>query len=244
MKNRTLTISLVFILMAFNYIKCTPKYKKNQTTHSKINRKARKTKHPVATLNKAIDTHTPKNQKELKTTTLMEETFKDAIAMAFIGFEDLKNSYDNVLAAFEYIGVEPTEDETIIDEKYIIGQKSVNGLRYFTARYENLGYEPQFISFELEPFHKAFDYAKKLITKFYPNLNEPCYESMNNNVAFKSKDGKYIISIDKITADNIDLDSMNPPRLLEDIDSVVISIRKNNNHHGNACADYPTHNSH
>ncbi|MGH1467861.1 MAG: hypothetical protein ACRBBP_03145 [Bdellovibrionales bacterium] len=235
-RNRILTISAVLILMAFNYVRCAPKHERVRITDPTVDVSVKEIVDQETSLTDAINNSSPEDQEALKEA-VVEKSFEDTIKIAFVGFKDAEKSYDNVLTAFQFLEVEPEEEETEIDEKYIIGNKSVNGLRYFTARYEDLGDIPKFVSFELEPFDGAFEYAKKLVQEFYPGIEEPCYDSVDNSVAFRDPDGEHIISIYEITADNIDLDSMNPPRLLEDIGSVAISIEKNDGHHGNACGD-------
>lgn len=225
-------IWLVLTVVIFlNYTQCSLKSSRERImvpkAHVDLNMDRQET-----SLTDAVNGRTEQEQEILKDL-LIKDIFKEIIGTGFIGFQDPKESIKNVYGVLKGLGFEPRAYATDIDEIYIKNEKSINGLRNILARYESAGENPVFLSFELEPFKNGFDYVKNLMKESYSNLPEPCLDSVDNSVAYK--DGDYVIAIYEITVDNIDLESMQPPRTLEDVGSISIAIEKSHEHYGDIC---------
>lgn len=233
---RTLTLASFAVLIAFNYIQCSPKHERPRVTDTRVDVGVKKIEDQATSFTDVVNSSDSEQKAELKEL-FVEKVFRKVIQESFVDFKSKNSSYERLFESLEEVGVEPVLESTEINEKYIFGDKSINGLRYFTARYEDFGETPKFFSFELEPLDGAFEYAVELVKEYYIGVEEPCFTSVDNSTAFRDEDGEHTIAIYEITEDNIDLDSMNPPRTLEDVGSVIISIEKADGHHADQCGD-------
>lgn len=234
-KTRILATTSFAILIAFNYVQCSPKHERLRVTDTRIDPEVKEVKDQETSFTDVVNSSTPEQQENLKEV-FVESVFRKVVQEAFVDFKNENASYERLLETLIEIGVDPDyEAPTEINEKYIFGNQSINGLRYFTARYEDGGSTPKFFSFELEPLEGAFEYAVELVKDYYIGIDEPCYSSVDNSIAFRDADGEHTIAIYQLTEDNIDLDADN--RTMEDVGSVIISIEKADGHHADQCGD-------
>lgn len=186
-------------------------------------------------------------KKELLKQEFVKETFKEVVQKVVPVMQALQKPVTKTLAAMDELGVLPEDEKERVvrgaDGKiYINSAKSVNGLRYFRAGFEqeasSSAIAESFFFFELEPFDGAFDFAVETLKETYPNIGEPCFDTKQNQIFFR--DGDYLIEVFEETADSLDLKSIFPPRTNADIGAVSIVV--NSNPHVEVCGFSHVHN--
>jgi hypothetical protein len=138
---------------------------------------------------------------------------------------------------FTELGTRPHPAFTQATRVHVYSTESVNGIRYLNAGFNVISneqgrssIEETHISFEVEKFEGNFQTTIDFLREgFLGESAEPCLDTLQDHVFFK-KD-QWIVEIFRETQDSIDLNSVYPPRTLDDVGVVRVSISAGGHYH-------------
>ncbi len=99
--------------------------------------------------------------------------------------------------------------------------ESVEGLSYFRSRFDS-DFNPVYFTFEVDAVKNGFEISRSFLEKHYSDLGEPCYEGVDNAVAYK--DGEFLVRLYEYTEDDINMGHPTKPRLKQHIGAVGVII--------------------
>lgn len=145
--------------------------------------------------------------------------------------------WEKIHQLFTEMGAKPKDAFSIGQRVHVYSDKSVNGLRYLNAGFDvvtnehgQMAVKEKFLAFEVEKFEGNFETTIGFLEELFLGEDaEPCLDTKQDQVFFK-KEG-WIIEVFTETKDSIDLNSVYPPRTLDDVGVVKVSISAGGHYH-------------
>jgi len=217
----------------------------------------------ITTLTDVINNSTASDSyvaKEIFIKQTMNKVIEEGLSAIEVPIEELP--WNNIYEFFLEIGsiVPPEDDPTRFEpfsedtgtRVHVYSNKAVNGIRYANAGFmidtneqgrNSIG--ERHLSFEIEKFDGNFQTAIQFLKEgFLGEDAEPCMNTLQDQVYFKKDE--WIVEVLKETADSIDIYSPYPPRTMDDVGVVKVSISKGGHYHqleGSCLPEHPSHRS-
>lgn len=219
-KDKYISILIIFGLL-MGYMSCSSKLQRKELERSHTRESFFDETKEQKTEDLELEISSQEVQEILEDQKRLGETFQKSM-QAFWNFKESKNAFAETYQFLLDIGTEPgPAQQNELGHLGMSGTKSVEGLRYFMAKFDSPE-DPTYFTFELEPFKKAYEVAHHLVKDHYPDLGEPCFESAFNSVAYQLDD--YLLRVYEVSQDDILAGHPNKPRSAEDIGSVEVII--------------------
>lgn len=253
--NKISILTLLVIASAFHFMRCGNQADRGTFFHPTHNKDTIENikPQPPTTLRQVIEGPPGKFSKP-RANRIINLTVRGAAEKLILNGKDileLKASdrpWDKAVNFLDEIGTEPYAPPPSHTRQHIYTERSYVGLRYINLGFNVISVNGEdlvdeaFIAFEFEPYKGVFEDADFFLKENLLGEDAtPCFDNSLNNKIYKK--GDMLVKIFEETEDSLDLNSPYPPRSLDDIGSVRVSISKGGHPHGNevACFDSDTH---
>ena len=251
---KNLVTLLILIALSFSFIKCASEAQRHGLlpgvgldpgSPMDDNNTAQ-----ITTLTDIINNSDPSKShiaKQVFIKQTIERIVTDGVSVLDLPIEELP--WEIAEEFFTEIGSAPHPAFTQMNRVHVYSNESVNGIRYLNAGFNVMedvdglsGIAEAHISFEVEKFDGNFQTTIDFLKESLLGENsEPCLDTLQDHTIFKTDD--LVVEIFRETEDSIDLNSAYPPRTLDDVGVVRVSISKGS-YHGIADECLPEGHSH
>ena len=241
-RNKTKLTIVFFILLGMSFIKCANESQRHSLLPGiQLNQDSpldETTTPQTTTLTNIINNSSP-SQSQVAKEVFIKQTLNHVInkGLNHLQLDVTEHPWNGIEDFFDQMGANPHGAFTIGTRVHVHSTEAVNGLRYLNAGFNvvrdeqnHSAIKEKYLAFEIEKFENNFDVTLDFLKEgFLGEDAEPCLNTMQDHVFFK-KDN-WIVEVFKETKDSIDLNSVYPPRTLDDIGVVRVSISSGDHDH-------------